>query len=468
MFGRAEKMEDMKEKKGGLKKSVIIASAVIVCLLAAVYFWGVWFYGTHFFFGTEIGSFSCSNMTVDEAKAKIANDIENYGFTFYEKDGKTEVITGKEINLTCTEPENLEELLKEQNPFAWLTSFKSRSLPLKSEVSFTKDTLYSRITQLDFVKKSRETVGDYTEKFYYENGEFRIKDDGTNDVISINDVYTRAKAKIKELYLGMSLEKEGCYKDISGDDDVKGILNLANKLVSAKITYKFGNDTLLLDGGTINEWIKIRENSSVKLDKDKVREYVDNLAGKYNTVGKERSFKTSGGNNIIVSGGDYGWKINSAKETDELCSLIWDGGQSEREPVYTQQARYRGAGDIGSTYVEVSLASQHLWYYKDSALVTETDIVTGDTTKRRSTPSGVYRLKYKDRNVVLKGEDYETPVTFWMPFNGGIGLHDATWRGRFGGSIYRGNGSHGCVNLPYSAAEKIFKSLSAGDPVVVY
>ena len=66
------------------------------------------------------------------------------------------------------------------------------------------------------------------------------------------------------------------------------------------------------------------------------------------------------------------------------------------------------------------------------------------------------------------GEDYETPVTFWMPFNGGIGLHDATWRGRFGGSIYRGNGSHGCVNLPYSAAEKIFKSLSPGEPVVVY
>lgn len=84
------------KKKGGVKKSIIIIAASIAAVIAAVYFWGVWFYSTHFFFGTEIGSFNCSNMTVDEAKEQIKNDIENYGFTFYEKDDKTEVVTGKE------------------------------------------------------------------------------------------------------------------------------------------------------------------------------------------------------------------------------------------------------------------------------------------------------------------------------------------------------------------------------------
>lgn len=456
------------EKKDGVKKSIIIIAASIAAVIAAVYFWGVWFYSTHFFFGTEIGSFNCSNMTVDEAKEQIKNDIENYGFTFYEKDDKTEVVTGKEIGLTAEIPDNLQELLQEQKPFLWLTSFKSRSLPLKTEAVFNRHTLYNRITQLDFAKKSNETVGDYTEKIYFENGQFRARDNGTSDVISINDVYSRAKTKIKDLYLGMSLEKEGCYKGINDDDTVKGVLNLANKFVASKITYNLGGETILLDSATIKDWVNIGENSSVKLNTDKIREYVDELAKKYNTVGAERSFKTSGGSNITVGGGDYGWKINASKESDELCGLIWEGQQTEREPVYTQKALKSGKNDIGSTYVEISIASQHLWFYKDGTLVTETDIVTGDTTKRRSTPSGVYRLKYKDKNVVLKGEDYETPVTFWMPFNGGIGLHDATWRGRFGGSIYRGNGSHGCVNLPYSAAEKIFKSLSPGEPVVVY
>ncbi len=455
-------------KKGGIKKSIIIIASAAAALIAAVYFWGVWFYGTHFFFGTEIGSFNCSNMTVDEAKEQIKNDIENYGFTFYEKDGKTEVVKGKEIGLTAETPDNLQELLQEQKPFLWLTSLKSRSLPLKTEAVFNRHTLYNRITQLDFAKQSNEAVGDYTEKIYFENGQFLVKDDGTTNVISINDVYSRAKAKIKDLYLGMSLEKEGCYKGIADDDDVKGVLSLANKFASAKVTYNCGGETTLLDGNTINQWVNIGENSSVKINTDKVREYIDNMAKKYNTVGKERSFKTSGGDNITISGGDYGRKINAEKEAQELCGLIWDGAETEREPVYIQQSRGSGTNDIGSTYVEISIGAQHLWYYKDGALVIDTAMVSGDPTKSRATSKGVFRLKYKDKNVVLKGEDYETPVTFWMPFNGGIGLHDATWRGRFGGGIYRGNGSHGCVNLPYSAAEKIFKSITPGEPVIVY
>ena len=69
---------------------------------------------------------------------------------------------------------------------------------------------------------------------------------------------------------------------------------------------------------------------------------------------------------------------------------------------------------------------------------------------------------------MLRGDDYETPVKYWMPFNGGEGFHDATWRGRFGGAIYRGGGSHGCVNMPYSAAEKLFSMIAPGTPVIVY
>lgn len=97
-----------------------------------------------------------------------------------------------------------------------------------------------------------------------------------------------------------------------------------------------------------------------------------------------------------------------------------------------------------------------------------TDFVSGDPTHGNQTSTGVYSLKYKERNATLKGEDYATPVSFWMPFNDGQGMHDATWRSSFGGSIYMGSGSHGCVNLPYSAAASIYENISSGDPVIVY
>ena len=75
----------------------------------------------------------------------------------------------------------------------------------------------------------------------------------------------------------------------------------------------------------------------------------------------------------------------------------------------------------------------------------------------------------RDRSPdVLNGPGYSSYVEYWMAFNGNIGLHDANWRNEFGGSIYRSNGSHGCVNLPTEAAKLIYETVSYGYPVVCY
>ena len=66
-------------------------------------------------------------------------------------------------------------------------------------------------------------------------------------------------------------------------------------------------------------------------------------------------------------------------------------------------------------------------------------------------------------------QSYEQPVTYWMPFNGNVGIHDAdTWRSEYGGEIYKTSGSHGCVNTPTANAEKIFNTVEIGTPVIVY
>ena len=77
-------------------------------------------------------------------------------------------------------------------------------------------------------------------------------------------------------------------------------------------------------------------------------------------------------------------------------------------------------------------------------------------------------MTYKKSPDVLDGPGYSTPVTYWMPFNGGIGLHDATWRSSFGGNIYKTNGSHGCVNLPYNMAKIIYENAFSHMPIICY
>ena len=126
------------------------------------------------------------------------------------------------------------------------------------------------------------------------------------------------------------------------------------------------------------------------------------------------------------------------------------------------------------TYVEVDLTLQHMWYYKNGSLVVDSPFVSGCIKEKTGTITGTYMLQYKERDATLRGgneeddTDYESEVSFWMPFFNGYGLHDATWRSHFGGTIYKTNGSHGCINLPYSKAEILFNNISAGCPIVVF
>jgi lipoprotein-anchoring transpeptidase ErfK/SrfK len=98
----------------------------------------------------------------------------------------------------------------------------------------------------------------------------------------------------------------------------------------------------------------------------------------------------------------------------------------------------------------------------------ESDFVSGNVSKNFATPAGTYPIQYKENDATLVGEDYETPVKYWMPFNKNIGFHDATWRKDFGKNIYLTRGSHGCINMPPKAAKKMFEDIRRGVAVVVY
>ena len=120
--------------------------------------------------------------------------------------------------------------------------------------------------------------------------------------------------------------------------------------------------------------------------------------------------------------------------------------------------------------MEADMNNQHLYLYQDGNLVLETDFVSGTMVSSWDcvTPEGVFGLLYKTTDAVLRGETYTTPVKYWMPFYGNYGMHDANWRGAFGGDIFITNGSHGCINLPPSMAAQIYQYVSKGFPVVCY
>ena len=124
--------------------------------------------------------------------------------------------------------------------------------------------------------------------------------------------------------------------------------------------------------------------------------------------------------------------------------------------------------EVGNTYVEVDISDQKVWYYKDNNLLVTSDVVTG---KDQVSPTrvGWFKINGRRSNTYLKGPGYSSYVNYWMPFDKGIGLHDAPWRnGVFGGDIYLTSGSHGCVNMPYDTAKTIYENSSNGTKVLVH
>ncbi len=134
-----------------------------------------------------------------------------------------------------------------------------------------------------------------------------------------------------------------------------------------------------------------------------------------------------------------------------------------------QNAEEEAAGTPCSTYVDVNIENQTVTYILNGEAVLSSPCVTGDVSKHRTTPTGHYAVFGHVKGTYLTGPTWHNWVDYWMPFTrGGCGLHDANWRSRFGGEIYKTNGSHGCVNLPHDVAQQLFDMIGVGTIVIVH
>ena len=124
--------------------------------------------------------------------------------------------------------------------------------------------------------------------------------------------------------------------------------------------------------------------------------------------------------------------------------------------------------ELTDTAVVVDISSQTLTVYSNNRIVLTAPIVSGRDTQDRQSDLGIFKIRAKETDRYLTdGSTYNSHVNYWMPYNGGEGLHDATWRSRFGGEIYKKNGSHGCINMPLEKAAELYDLVHVNDSVLV-
>ncbi|WP_291645193.1 L,D-transpeptidase family protein [Clostridium sp.] len=454
------------------RKKIVLGIIISICTLLFVYFGVAIYFMNHFYFGSAINSISVSGKIVQDVNEQMASEIQKYQLNIKGRGGINEQITGEEIGLKYNVNGDFKEFKDKQNPYKWISAvFNTKDSKMLAGIEYDKDLLKEQVDKLSYFDSSKIIEPENASYKYKDNG-YVIVDEVIGSKGNKEVLYNYAIDAVSTGETTIDLESINYYikpEYTSKSPKVVATRDMLNKYVSSKVTYTFGDEKEILDGSIINKWVTVDENNEITFNEKQVEIYIDLLASKYNTVADTRNFVSSSGKVLNIGGGTYGWAINKVKEIQYLNSIIKEGESIEKEPAYYQTALAHGKDDIGNTYVEIDLTGQHLWFYKNGELITQGDVVTGNNgSEKTRTPVGIYKINYKEKNATLTGEDYAAPVNYWMPFNKGIGIHDASWRDKFGGDLYKTGGSHGCINSPYDVAKKIFDNIETGTPVICY
>ncbi len=443
---------------------IVIASIIILYLLFSVYF------NKHFFFYTVINGANMSLKSYANEDEAIGKFVADYKLELIGIDGAREEITGQDIGFQYNVTNSIHKVRHMQKSFQWISSvYKKPKYYVNDLYKFKEDSLNHTLDGLKCINNT--PVKSQNVSFLYKDASYEVVKEKYGNIINRDQLRKAVIASILQGKKVLNLFDENCYEmprfTLNSDKTAK-TKNLLDQYVLTKITYQFGNSKEILDGNIINQWLYVDDNLEVQIDKNAVIQYVKDLSSIYDTVGIIRNFKTSTGKVIEIKKGLYGWKINQDAEVKALLNNIKLGAEIEKEPVYSQKALSRNENEIGNTYVEINITRQMLWFYKAGKLIAHGSVVTGNPNRGNATVQGVYGLMYKEKDTSLKGPGYEVGVTYWMPFYGNIGIHDASWRNSFGGDIYKRNGTHGCVNAPYYLAKTIYDNIKEGIPVIVY
>lgn len=474
-------MEETKEKvveeatvvKKFNKKKLLITLTIVFAVIVVIYIGMSVFFMSHFYFRTTLNGNSVSGYNANKVHDIWKEDIKNYALKIVESDGTESELLGADIDLVLQWDDTITNMISKQNGFEWpIKLFKPDNLTSEAIVTFDEDKLDTVIDGFSFMDESKQKMPvDATVSGYDENNGFTLVESVPGTAINKPILKKAVETALYGLVDTYQITEGNGYlaPEVTNDNEkLLSAIETMNKYTDSVIEYEIGSEEETLDASTFADWISINDMQKIEIDEEKVAEFIDEMEAKYNTFGKTKSLATSYGTTINVGNCHYGWQIDPELEAEAIVNDIKGGEKVTRDFNYKYTAASHSGNDYGNSYVEINLTAQHLFLYKDGNLVTESDFVSGNVSKGNATPTGVFGVTYTQKDATLRGDNYATPVSFWMPFNGNVGMHDATWRSSFGGSTYKRSGSHGCINLPYSAAQTIFNTVSAGYPVFVY
>lgn len=348
-------------------KRIAIGLLVLFILgLGCVYGGGCWYFQHHFLPGTKIAGFDVSFSTVSETEKLLNDEILSYALAVDTRNGGREKLTAEQVGMSYNSTGEVRDFLKNQSYLLWfIPSNVEHSLVGGFKIS--QEKLDEAVRNLKCAQNMEAPVDARILKV---NDKYQVIQEVNGTQLDLDKAKGLIETALKRGDVSVSLEE--CYKNptIKQDDpELKQNCDSLNKMQQTIITYDFGDRSEFIDKDVVEKWIE-----DYQLSRDKVHLFVKELSEKYDTCGKERRFVTYDDRKITLAGGDYGWKIDVEKETEELYKLLMEGTVGVRKPIYFSTALKRERNDIGYSYLEIDVPSSKLVLYIEGKPVVEENI----------------------------------------------------------------------------------------------
>ncbi len=468
-----------------MRKIVRALVLVLLCGMLVILCGGLalsMYYRNNFPVNTWLNGVYCTGKTIEEVNTELVAQTVLPDVCVFDKDGEKWVLKAEDIDLRLDYTVALKDYLRENSGLFWMNNLQAPARGNLRDVNYNwnQEKLQEAFGRLDFVaeevQRPKGCQVEFTEEkgyFFYEGNRERLNTDTA--IKYVEQCLSSGKTEI-------NLLQNDCYENPTDTSEDRAQRQLWEQLNSffenCKLTYDMGAEKIPMSPAILSTFLKTNDSGlpilggkgQVVLDEELVKQWVDRLAEDYNTCDTICEFQSTRGDIVSVQYSTYGTELDAEAEKKYLVAALQQRRTEEEihTPTYKQVGFARGLNDIGHTYIEVDMTEQHMYYYMDGELVLDTDVVTGHTGRRMGTPEGINFVYSKQRNRVLRGQGYASPVKYWMPVKGGVGIHDADWRTKFGGEIYKKDGSHGCINTPPEIMSELYDMVEVGTPVVMF
>ncbi len=477
---KALRAVDWAQANAGTAKTVAPVVIVVVYIVASLFFM------FHYLPGTTINRDNVTLRSANTATSIAKEKVEGYSLKV-SGDGLDFSVQTADVNLSLDEEAFRKEAATHLPGWLWpFILFTNREYQVTGGISYNKDKVDGMVSSaVETVNEKATAPQDANISYDKKKSSFVAVSEKGGTAINKDAAIAVVDQGVSTLLDNVELGNDELQQPrlYASAPEMNDAIKHANSLMDIKLPLLVNMKTIeTIDKNLLQSWITLDGSYEPQGDLETITAWAKkDLSAAVDTVGTMRSFtRPNDGKRIeVYGGGTYGWNMDGAGLSKIICERLKDKSDEPIEvPMLSKVEVYEhGTQDWGPRFVDVDLGEQYVRMFdEDSNIIMQSECVSGNMAEGNDTVTGVFYLEDKQSPALLVGldndgdglPDYENEVQFWMPFYGGYGLHDALWRDYFGGDTFQYDGSHGCVNLPYYAAEILYDIIKVGDTVVVH